>query len=91
MLPLSLRKLCKAFDVPTPKSFFPVKLSDIDTQLDKGIPAYDFYDEYSLTREQWKIMNDETVNWNFMEEAIKYCIKDCTSLYQILIKFNYLI
>lgn len=42
MLPLSLRKLCKAFDVPTPKSFFPVKLSDIDTQLDKGIPAYDF-------------------------------------------------
>ena len=54
MLPLSLRKLCKAFDVPTPKSFFPVKLSDIDTQLDKGIPAYDFYDEYSLTREQWK-------------------------------------
>ena len=91
MLPLSLRKLCKAFDVPTPKSFFPVKLSDIDTQLDKGIPAYDFYDEYSLTREQWKIMNDETVNWNFMEEAIKYCRIDCIALFDVLVAFNKLV
>jgi hypothetical protein len=44
--------------------------------------------EYNNYKDQYCLSNKE---WNFREEAIKYCLIDCISLYQILSKFNHLI
>ena len=30
-------------------------------------------------------------NWNLKEETIKYCIQDCITLYQVIIKFHELV
>jgi len=88
MLPSSLRKLCKSFNVETVKTIFPFKLDDINY---KGpVPDIKFFDnispeEYKEYRFTYKKI------WDFKEEAIKYCSIDCIALYQILNKFNQLI
>lgn len=88
LLPLSLRKLCKAFKVVSPKGYFPFKLMDI------------FYNGVLPKLELWtgidtsiynELLAKYTNGWNFKDEAIKYCKLDCKCLYDILITFNELI
>lgn len=89
LLPNSLRKLCKAFNILMPKGHFPFLLNDI---LYKGIfPAFKYWTGISL--EQYLELSKEFVGvqWSFKDEAIKYCNLDCKCLHEILTMFNQLI
>ena len=89
LLPMPLRKLCTSFKVPTVKSHFPFLLSDINYSGD--FPAFEFFNHLSL-REYEEIKNAHgDKEWNFKEEAIKYCCIDCKALFEVLESFNKLI
>jgi hypothetical protein len=89
LLPLSLRKLCLAFNIAIPKGYFPFKLTDI---FYTGVlPKIESWvgislSEYELIRGEYK-----SRMWSFKQEAIKYCKLDCKTLHEILVKFNELI
>jgi len=89
LLPSSLRKLGKSFNVESLKGIFPYLLSDINYKGD--IPNFKYL-KY-ITIEDYNKYKDSFINktWNFKKEAIKYCELDCISLFQILTKFNNLI
>jgi hypothetical protein len=89
LLPLSLRKLCEAFNVLQSKGYFPFLLNDIlytgalpNLALWVGISISEY--ESLLTKFTGKV-------WSFQQEAIKYCKLDCQSLHQVLTQFNELI
>jgi len=89
LLPLSLRKLCLAFNISVAKGYFPFGLSNIfykgvlpKLELWKNIPS----NEYTSL-----IAEFAAKVWDFKQESIKYCKLDCISLHQVLIKFNELI
>jgi DNA polymerase type B, organellar and viral len=84
LLPLSLRKLCRAFNVSMTKGYFPFELSDIFYVGPK--PSYQLWGNIPLNEYE----NLPEI-WNFQEEAIKYCKLDCLCLHEILVKFNELI
>jgi hypothetical protein len=90
LLPASLRKLCKSFDIKDIKGIFPYKLYDINYNS-KLVPDFNFFSD--ITFDQYNNYKDQYKNkiWSFKKEAIKYCILDCISLHQILVKFNTLI
>jgi hypothetical protein len=88
----SLSKLGKSFQVKNLKSMFPYNFVTKDNLNYIGkIPRFDQFndlsnDQYNSYYKNFTIKN----NWNLKEEAIKYCMNDCISLYQILFKFNQL-
>jgi hypothetical protein len=89
LLPHSLNKLSKSFNIESPKSMFPVLFNELNYQ---GIvPNIEYFNNISL--EDYSKYKEQFVNkiWNFLEEAEKYCLLDCISLFQILNKFNQLI
>ena len=89
LLPLSLRKLCKAFKIKDDKGYFPFLLNDI---LYKGIiPRFEYWT--GITVEQYVTFATNYIGkvWSFKDESIKYCKLDCQSLHEILVKFNKLI
>lgn len=89
LLPNSLKKLCKSFSVKDSKGVFPYLLDNINYQ---GVtPDIKYFGGISLI--EYNNYKDSYINktWNFKQEAIKYCILDCISLHQILVKFNILI
>jgi hypothetical protein len=89
LLPLSLRKLCVAFNVLTVKGFFPFRLVDI---IYKGVfPKFEYFSGISLN-DYNKMLNEFTGKyWSFRDEAIKYCYLDCKCLHEVLTSFNELI
>ena len=85
LLPSSLAKLSKNFNIETPKTIEPVLIEDISNNPDSL--NYIQSDISHYTKEVIK-MN----NFNEWIVAIqKYCEIDCISLYQIIIKFRSLI
>ena len=89
MLPQSLRSLAKSFNVEE-KSYFPFKfVNNPNISLDYvgNIPSIDQWND--ITQEQFDSLKQE--NWSLREESIKYCVQDCITLHQILVKFNELI
>lgn len=87
LLPASLRKLADSFGV-LQKSYFPHRfINGNDLNYVGKTPAYKYWDDITL-KEFNEIKSD---NWNLKEEAIKYCIQDCITLYQIIYKFAKLI
>jgi len=89
LLPLSLRKLCEAFNIGVSKGYFPFGLSNIFykgelpvIELWKNIPSNEYTD--LIAEFIGKV-------WDFKKESIKYCYLDCISLHQVLTKFNELI
>ena len=89
LLPQSLRKLCIAFGVTTPKGYFPFLLTNI---FYTGIlPKFEYWIGISLTEFNSLVTEYTGLTWNFQQEAIKYCKLDCHCLYEILVKFNELI
>ena len=89
LLPISLRKLCSAFNIENKKGYFPFKLKDINYI---GIlPSNEYWND--ITIENYKLLVEEYKDkvWNFKEEAIKYCQLDCISLYDLISSFNNLI
>ena len=89
LLPQSLRSLCEAFNIVTPKGHFPFLLNEI---FYKGVlPRLELWTGLELP-EYVKLLNKfSNIEWNFKEEAIKYCKLDCSTLHQILVQFNKLI
>ena len=89
LLPLSLRKLCKAFNVEQVKSFFPFKLTNI---FYTGVfPKFEYWTGIDLAQYELLKLPFKSTFWEFQKEAIKYCKLDCQSLHEILIKFGELI
>ena len=85
-LPSSLRNLCKAFNIPITKGYFPFNLSDINYI---GVyPAFKYFTD--ITNKEWSQLKQEHGKkvWSFHNEAIKYCKLDCETLHQILVVFN---
>jgi DNA polymerase type B, organellar and viral len=89
LLPVSLRKLCNAFNILIPKAHFPFLLNDI---FYKGIfPAFNYWTGVSLDEHLSLSKQFLGKVWSFQEEAIKYCKLDCKCLHEILTQFNELI
>ena len=89
LLPLSLRKLCKAFNVEQVKSFFPFNLTNI--HYSGVFPRFEYWTGIDLNQfELIKKLFGKRM-WNFQLEAIKYCKMDCKVLHEILTIFNELI
>ena len=89
LLPASLKNLCNSFNVNTVKSIFPFLLSDINYVGE--VPGFKYFTNLAL--EDYNNYKENYFNkiWSFKEEAEKYCIIDCISLHEILVKFNSLI
>ena len=90
LLPLSLRNLCKAFDVSVHKGYFPFNLSNI---FYSGVlPAIQFWTNISPSIYESLVSEYKGKKmWNFQLESTKYCKLDCQSLHELLLKFNELI
>lgn len=89
LLNSSLKELSKAFNTSISKDFFPVKFNNINHV--GAIPSIDYFNDITY-KEYLEYQKGFTEHgWSFKEEAIKYCEKDCISLYQILTKFNELV
>ena len=89
LLPLSLRKLCKAFNVEQVKSFFPFKLTNI---FYTGVfPKFEYWTGIDLKQYELLKLPFKSTFWDFQKEANKYCKLDCQSLHEILNKFGELI
>ena len=89
LLPLSLRDLCTAFKVRTPKSYFPFDLKTLSTSyVSETFPSRDLYP--NISKSDYIALKREHGNkvWNFKDEAIKYCKTDCVALFEVLKIFN---
>ena len=89
LLPLSLRLLCVAFGVSTPKSYFPFNMTDINYT---GVfPQFEYWTD--MTQAVYDSIKLEFKNkmWSFKVEATKYCELDCKCLHEVLTTFNELI
>nr|YP_009517257.1 DNA polymerase [Tephrocybe rancida]YP_009517278.1 DNA polymerase [Tephrocybe rancida]AYE93167.1 DNA polymerase [Tephrocybe rancida]AYE93168.1 DNA polymerase [Tephrocybe rancida] len=101
LLPSSLAKLSKSFNILDIKGTFPVLLNDIE--YSGSVPSFKYF--AGITMEEYKNYDSlfnlsfgnlgeggiRSKSWDFKSEAIKYCFNDCISLYQILDKFSKLI
>jgi hypothetical protein len=89
LLPLALRKLCKAFKVDTMKTNFPFNLTNINYSGE--FPSFDKWT--GLTQSQYDVLQNEHGNkpWSFKDESIKYCKIDCKALHEVLSIFNELV
>jgi hypothetical protein len=89
LLPLSLRKLCAAFEIVLGKGYFPFLLNNI--YYSGVLPKFEYWTGISLT--EFKLFKTANKNkmWNFELEATKYCKLDCQCLHEVLTKFNKLI
>ena len=89
LLPLSLRKLCKAFNVTAPKGYFPFNLNDV---FYTGVlPSFECWTGVSQSVYDGLRLEMKYKYWSFKAESIKYCKLDCQSLYEVITHFNELI
>jgi hypothetical protein len=95
LLPLSLEKLIKGFNIETKKLLFPYKFVNKDNLDYTGsIPTFDYYTDNGLydksKHERYLEISKEFKNkpWNLIEETKKYLYNDIKSLYEILEKFS---
>jgi len=91
ILKSSLDKLGKNFQIETLKSNFPHRfVNEVELDYIGTMPDFKYFDK--LTLEEYDNMCKQNLGeWNLKDEAIKYCIQDCISLYQVMVKFNDLI
>lgn len=88
MLPSSLNKLCKCFNVED-KGLFPYSYSNIVPLNYNGeIPDINYFD--GITRDEYEEYKKSIINnvWNLREETIKYCLQDCKILYEVIEIFS---
>jgi hypothetical protein len=90
LLPLSLEKLAKGFDVER-KGIFPILFvnnKDVDLNYIGSVLPFESF--VGITKDEFleykKRFNDK--DWNLRMEVTKYCSQDVISLYQVINKFN---
>jgi hypothetical protein len=95
LLPLSLEKLIKGFNIDTQKLLFPYKFVNKDNLNYIGpIPTFDYYINNGVyeksKHEKYLELSKEFNNkpWNLIEETKKYIYNDIKSLYEIIEKFS---
>ena len=96
MLPVSLRKLAKTFQVED-KTIFPYNFISEETIFNNytgEVPQYKYFD--NITEQEYNLYAKEFKDkpWNIRDQTLKYCVQDCVTLYQVLDKFfkqNFLI
>ena len=88
MLIGSLRSLGKSFGVEILKGYFSYDFVN-ENNLDYIGIIPDFKYFVNISHDEYDGIT--SYNWNLKDEAIRYCEKDCISLYQIILKFNELI
>jgi thiol-disulfide isomerase/thioredoxin len=97
LLPVSLKKLSNTFNSENEqKDIFPYDFvkDNIDLNYTGDIPKFQYFN--NITEMQYKdyalkfSLNNNSL-WSLKDEAIKYCIKDCTSLFNVIVNFNKLI
>ena len=88
MLPVSLRKLAKAFDVETQKGHLPYGIND--TTYKGFVPPFHLWS--GISKEEYLLLRERIpgMGWSFKDEAKKYCLLDCICLYEIIMKYNQL-
>lgn len=89
MLPSSLNKLCKAFDVETKKGLFPyffVNDSQINLDHIGQVPTIDKFN--NITIEEYENYASNYNKWSLKNETLSYCASDVKSLWQIIRKFQ---
>ena len=89
LLPLSLRKLCKAFGIEIGKGYFPFLLSNI--WYSGVLPAFKYWTNIDFTEYTQIKLENKNKFWSFKIRAEEYCEQDCIVLHQVLVKFNELI
>jgi hypothetical protein len=95
-LPSSLKKLGLSFNTNIKKDVFPHSFVDTNKLDYVGpVPSMEFYPEgtFASIQEYNNYVSSHFPNniWNLKKESIKYCLLDCQSLLEILLKFNELI
>jgi len=93
LLPSSLDKLSKGFNIENKKGIFPYKFVNKDNLLYEGlVPDYTFFDKNKVTLEQYLIYKNNYINnnklWNLLEETKTYCELDCKVLFDIITSFQ---
>lgn len=89
LLPSSLKKLAKTFNNESEqKDIFPYSfVDDNDLNYVGVIPEFKYFNNISI--EQYNEYSSQyNNNWSLKDEAIKYCLQDCISLYYVLTNFN---
>nr|YP_010697864.1 DNA polymerase [Phellinidium ferrugineofuscum]WCF76825.1 DNA polymerase [Phellinidium ferrugineofuscum] len=89
LLPSSLDKLAKQFNVELFKGIFPysfVNRGNLDYKGD--IPSYDYFDTKKVSLDQYNAYCNREYytynNWDLRRETILYCELDCETLYKVI-------
>ena len=90
ILPSSLSKLSKAFQISNPKTIFPIfAVNDMPLDYIGILPNI----KYFLSKEDYfnyiKQIEGNVKNWDLRKELIKYCENDVISLHQVIKKFSF--
>jgi hypothetical protein len=90
MLPNSLNKLARAFNVED-KAIFPYSfVNEVPLDYVGPVPSIKYFADLNL--KDYHLYKSNYLNtWNLREETIKYCEQDCRTLWFIIDKFNELI
>jgi hypothetical protein len=96
MLPASLDKLSKSFNIRNKKYTFPhlfLNEDNIDLNYVGKCPPYKFFpnaytDEFTLLDYKNYIKEYENKDWVLLDVLVKYCENDTKALFQIIINFR---
>jgi hypothetical protein len=94
IMPLSLKKLCKAFNIShqESKTIFPyefVNNSTVSLLYEGEVPSQKYFN--SISNDDYNEYKNNYEVWKLRDETIKYCQRDCQALWLILKNFNVLI
>jgi hypothetical protein len=93
ILPMSLAKLAKSFNVETKKGHFPHYFNPLEHGLDNlnyigPIPEYKYFEAQRTNQLEYAELKAKYQdNWSFVQEMTSYLKDDVRALYQVLEKF----
>nr|QWO71388.1 DNA polymerase [Termitomyces sp. T70a] len=93
LLPSSLRKLAKSFDVEE-KGIFPYKFlfnNNVPLNYKGPVPSYNYFRDIDLETYNLYCKSITGNNWDLKKETKKYCEQDVIALHSVIDKFNLLI
>lgn len=94
LLPSSLDKLRKSFNIENKKVVFPIKIllnnPDFNLNYTGNVPDIKYFKDISIN-EYDNYINERNNIWNFKNELLNYNMIDCIALYEVLTKFNELL